>query len=39
MEKWVKERNIKFNKGKEESISDIQKFESNEKKYRKAALE
>ena len=31
MEKWVKERNIKFNKGKEESISDIQKFESNEK--------
>ena len=38
MEKLVKERNTKFNKGKEESESEIQKFENNEEKYRKAAL-
>ena len=38
MEIWVKERNIKFNKGKEESVNDIQKFESNKKKYRKASF-
>ena len=35
MEKWVKEKNIKFNKGKEESESDIQKFENNEKNIEK----
>ena len=35
MEKWVKEKNIKFNKGKEESESDIQKYENNEKNIEK----
>ena len=39
MEKLVKERTARFNKGKTESESDIQKFESNEKKYKDAALE
>ena len=39
MEKLVKERTARFNKGKSETESDIQKFESNEKKYKDAALE
>lgn len=32
MKKWINElkKNIKFNKRKEESLSDIWKFESNE---------
>ena len=39
MEKLVKERTAKYNKGKSETESEIQRFEDNVQKYKDAALE